>query len=94
MREIVRGEEEPEFAGAMMSGTACDDCIVCVFCTCTCTVAGEAMLLPPTVLDSVLASTTVVVSGEPFQRIAAWVGKFVPMTFRVVVCDPAVMVWG
>jgi hypothetical protein len=83
--EIVRGEGEPEFAGAITSGTACDDCIVCVFCTCNCTVAGVAMLLPPTVPDKVLASTTVVVSGAPFQRIAAWVGKFVPVTFRVVV---------
>ena len=71
MREIVRGEGEPEFAGAMTSGTACDDCIVCVFCTCNCTVAGAARLLPPIVLDSVLASTTVVVSAAPFQRMAA-----------------------
>ena len=52
------------------------------------------MLLLVTVPDRVLLSIAVVVSGAPFQRIAAWVGKFVPVTFSVVDCEPALMVWG
>jgi hypothetical protein len=52
------------------------------------------MLVLTTVPDKVLLSIVVVVSGEPFQRIAAWAGKFVPMTFKVVVWEPAVMLWG
>ncbi len=41
------------------------------------------MLLLAMVPDKVLLSTVVVVSGAPFQRMAAWVGKFVPVTFSV-----------
>jgi hypothetical protein len=43
------------------------------------------MLLLPTVPDKVLLSIAVVVSAAPFHRMAAWAGKFVPITFRVVV---------
>jgi hypothetical protein len=93
VREIVRGEESA-LAAAMTRGTASDDCIVCVFWTCTCTVEGVAMLLLPIVPDKVLPSTAVVASAAPFQRMAACVGKFVPVTFRVMVCEPAVMVFG
>jgi hypothetical protein len=81
--ESVRGEE-PVPAAAMTTRTAGDSCIVCVFCTCNWAVPGFARLLLPTVLVSVLASTTVVGRVAPFQRIAAWVGKFVPVTFTVV----------
>jgi hypothetical protein len=41
------------------------------------------MLLLAIVPDKVLLSTVVVVRGAPFQRMAAWAGKFVPVTFRV-----------
>jgi hypothetical protein len=43
------------------------------------------MLLLATAPDKVLPSTAVVVSGASFQRMAAWAGKFVPVTFSVVV---------
>jgi hypothetical protein len=36
------------------------------------------------VLDSVLLSTTVVEIGAPFQRMAACVGKLVPVTLMVI----------
>ena len=52
------------------------------------------MLLLAIAPDRVLLSTVVVVSGAPFQRMAAWVGKFVPETFSVVDCEPALMVCG
>ena len=52
------------------------------------------MLLLATVPDKVPPSMAVVTSAAPFQRMAACVGKFVPVTFRVVVWEPAVMVWG
>jgi len=83
--EMVREEEMGVFAAAMTTGTACESCIVCVFWTCNWTVAGVVRLLLPIVPDNVLASTTVVVSAAPFQRMAAWAGKFVPVTLNVVV---------
>ena len=52
------------------------------------------MLLLPTVPDRVLLSTAVVAIAAPFQRMAAWAGKFVPVTFSVVDCEPALMVCG
>jgi hypothetical protein len=58
-------------AGEITTGTACDAAIVCVFCTCNLAVLGVARLLGPTVPDNVLASTTVVATAVPFQRIAA-----------------------
>jgi hypothetical protein len=84
VREIVSGEGELESAGAMTRGTAADACIVWVFCTFNWIVPGVAMLLLAIVPDKVLLSTAVVVSGESFQRMAAWAGKFVPMIFSVV----------
>ncbi len=42
------------------------------------------MLLLAIVPDKVLLSTVVVARAAPFQRMAAWVGKFVPVTFSVV----------
>ena len=45
---------------------------------------GFARLLLPMVLVSVLASTVVVTTGVPFQRMAACDGKFVPVTFSVM----------
>jgi hypothetical protein len=92
--EIVSGEDPSVLGGAMTSGTAGDACMVCVFCTCSWTVAGLAMLLLPIVPDNVLASTEVVATGAPFQRMAACVGKFVPVTLRVMACEPAVIVFG
>ena len=52
------------------------------------------MLLLPMVPDKVLLSTVLVVIAAPFQRMAACVGKFVPVIFRVVDCEPALMVCG
>ena len=52
------------------------------------------MLLLPMAPDRVLLSTVVVAIAVPFQRMAAWAGKFVPVTFSVVDCEPALMVWG
>jgi hypothetical protein len=83
--EIVRGFEELPLAGAMVTGTEGDSCIVWVFCTCNWAVPGLARLLLPIVPDNVLASTMVVVRLAPFHRMAAWVGKFVPVTFKVMV---------
>ena len=82
--EIERAAEGPAFAPVMVSGTTWDDCIVCVFCTCSSTVVGVARLLLPTVLESVLESTTVVERGAPFQRMADCDEKFVPVTLMVM----------
>jgi hypothetical protein len=53
-----------------------------------------ARLLLPMVPDKVPASTAVVATAAPFQRMAAWVGKFVPVTLIVMVWEPAEMVCG
>ena len=92
--EIVSGEDPSVLGGAMTSDTAGDACMVCVFCTWSWTVAGLARLLLPIVPATVLASTDVVANGVPFQRMAACAGKFVPMTLRVMACEPAVIVFG
>jgi hypothetical protein len=91
---VVGGAGEPVSGAAMTTGTPWDSCMVCVFWTFSCTVAGVERLLLPTVPDKVLASTTVVTTGAPFQRIAALEGKFVPETLSVAVWVPAVMVCG
>ena len=63
--------EEGVFGAAMVTCTAGDSCIVCVFCTCNLAVPGVARLLLPIVPDNVFESTTAVVTWAPFQRIAA-----------------------
>jgi hypothetical protein len=67
--DSVKGESA--FGAAMVTCTAGDSCIVCVFCTCNWAVPGLARLLLPIVPDNVLESTTAVVTRVPFQRIAA-----------------------
>jgi hypothetical protein len=52
------------------------------------------MLLLSILPESVFESTTVVATAAPFQRMAAWVGKFVPVTCNVVLGEPAVIVCG
>jgi hypothetical protein len=78
----------------IVTGTDWDFCRVCVFWTCSWAVPGFARLLVTTVPDNVFASTAAVDNGAPFQRMAAWVGKFVPVTLRVIVWEPAAMVCG
>lgn len=82
--EIESADEGPAFAPVMVTGTVFDDFFVCLSCTCSSTVVGVVRLPLPTVLDSVLESTTVVGSSAPFQRTAASDEKFAPVTLMVM----------
>ena len=85
--EIVTGA--PPAAGAMTTGKDCDSAMVSGSCTFNWTVVGVERSLLPIIAVRVWVSTTVVAMGAPFQSSTALLEKFAPITFKVVLLEPA-----
>jgi hypothetical protein len=92
---IASGVRELPIAVAeTTTGMVCDSALVSWFCTWSLAVEGVARLLLPMVPVRAVELTREVEIGEPFQRMTAALVKFVPVTLRVWVWEPAGIVCG